>query len=76
MRVKADIAEDAGQQIVEIVGDASGKHAQALELLRVSQLAIHLLPHLLFALRDRHVAAHRHEAGRPRPKNPGRPICS
>ena len=32
------MAEDAHQQVVEVVGDAAGQHAQALELLRLLNL--------------------------------------
>ena len=37
---QADVAEDAGQQVVEVVRDAAGQDAQALQLLRVQQLAL------------------------------------
>jgi hypothetical protein len=35
------VAEDAGQQVVEVVRDAAGEQAQALELLRLAQLLFH-----------------------------------
>ena len=34
------VAEDAGQQVVEVVRDAAGQHAEALELLRVAHLLL------------------------------------
>ena len=38
------VSQDGDQQVVEIVGDASGEHSQAFELLRLADLDIDLLP--------------------------------
>ena len=38
------VAGDPGQQVVEVVGDAAGEPAEALELLRVQQLRLQPLP--------------------------------
>jgi hypothetical protein len=39
---QADVAQNSSQQIVEVVRDAPGEDAQALQLLRVEQLAFEL----------------------------------
>ena len=53
---QGDVAEDALQQVVEVVGDAAGQRADGLELLRLEAL---LLEQVL--LRD--VREKPHEAG-------------
>ena len=40
VRREARVAEHAGQQVVEIVGDPAGEHAEAFELLRFLELAV------------------------------------
>ena len=37
---QARVAQDGGQQVVEVVGDTAGENAQALELLRVLELLL------------------------------------
>ena len=44
---EACVAQDAGEEIIEVVRDAPCKHAQALELLRLLQLQLHPLALLL-----------------------------
>ena len=41
---QAGVAHDAGQQIVEIVGQAAGQHAETLQLLGLAQLLFQFLP--------------------------------
>jgi hypothetical protein len=53
------VAEHGGQEVVKVMGDAAGQHAQALELLRVQHTGFQLTPLLFrpFALGDVHDGA-------------------
>ena len=53
------VADDAGEEVVEIVRDATGEDAETFELLRFLQLGLHALPLLLglFARGDAHRGA-------------------
>ena len=58
------IAEDHGQQVVEVVRDSTGQYAEAVEALHLVHLVFELTALFLAPARLGHVASHRDEAQR------------
>ena len=64
-RQQIGVAEDAGQQVVEVVRHAAGEHAEAFELLLLEDAAIQHAA-LVLGLAPRRDVAHQHEpSGKP-----------
>jgi hypothetical protein len=60
------VAEDHREQVVEVVGDATCEHPEALELLRVLHMRLELAPFVLGSAALRQVSADQPEDSQPR----------